>query len=91
MKKITLIALVIVLSACNSLKQGSVIQKEYADIQTTMIYNGFGGYVPIITPETYTVEIQDGQKTGECEVTKAQYDTLKVGDFLDCQKKNQTK
>lgn len=90
MKRIFLaLAVIATLTGCAShLDHGMIIGKQYNPqstyvIMSCILYTKYGcsGYIPIpITdPQSWQLNMKDGDKTGSTEVDQQTYDRVKVG------------
>lgn len=82
------VALTVLLCAgCSDIERGTVTGKHYKSswVQTNMIMVGKVMVPQIINhPERWVVDIKEGDEHGYCYVSKSYYETIAVGDYLDC-------
>lgn len=77
----------LLLVGCSDIDKGTVTSKSHHDAwtQVTMVYVNKTAIPQVIYhSEQWTINITDSGKTGYCNVTKERFDSINVGDWIEC-------
>jgi hypothetical protein len=87
MIRIFLLLLFLIISGCNQIESGTVINKKHKNAYsfTTFVMSG-KVMVPIIHhyPESWIIYIGQGEKKGSCSVSELEFKNIQINSYYNC-------